>query len=197
MTEIRIIGLSLSCMVMLSACSLVEPDDLGSRLRCSESCYTPLRSRASPLVHPTKKGGEVPLVDDVPRGSLILGTFNISADFGFVLAALQHNARKVGADAVVIQKLTWWDINHWEESRQFVRTTRIPVSDAQKEEYQNNLKDYQSKRRQGKAAERPSEPTDSFKEETVSFPGRWSVNGGSSVEAVMLELPPARATLRQ
>ena len=196
MESCRIIGLLFFCITCLSACTLLHSDDFGARLRSSESCYAPLRPRIRPLESPIPEGTEVPLLDKVPQGSRILGTFKISSDFAFVLKALQYNARRVGADALVIQKLTWWDIKHWEEPRKVVQTTRIPVSDSEKQEYQNKLKEYEAMRREGKPAERPEQPKESVKEETVSYPGHWSVNGGSTAEAVMLELPPVRAEIR-
>jgi len=132
----------------------------------------------------------VPLLSETPPGSRILGTFKINADFALALKALEYNARRVGADAAVIQKLTWWDINHWEDPKTVTKTKVDPVSESEKKEYDEKLKEYEAKKREGKPAKKPAKPEDSRSEESVFVPGHWNHSGGAYLEAVMVELQP-------
>jgi hypothetical protein len=174
----------------LSACTAFQSESLGSLLKSSESCYTPILARSTPAGPVDGRTSQVPLLHKTPPGSGVLGSFKINADFGLILEALQYNARRVGADAVVIQKLTWWDINHWEDPKTFTRTKVVPVSDSEKEEYEQKLKEYEAKKSEGKPARKPCRPKDSRSEETVSMSGHWNVSGGAYLEALMVEYPP-------
>lgn len=180
-------GLPVLLAVWLSACASFQSDARGSLLKSSESCYTPILTRSTPADPVEGPASQVPLLHKTPPESRVLGSFKINADFGLILEALQHNARRVGADAVVIQKLTWWDINHWENPKTVTRTKVVPVSDSEKKEYEQKLKKYEAKRSEGKPARKPCRPEDSRSEETVSIPGHWNVSGGASLEALMVE----------
>jgi hypothetical protein len=171
----------------LCSCVTAGGDPLHKLLRASEDCYTPLRERRSPTVASDGGSGEVPLVNRMPPGSRVLGTFKISADFQLILRALQYNARRVGADAVVVHSLQWWDIRNWEAAKTVDRTETIQPTEEEKKAYREKLKQFEEARQQGKPVERPSAPTVSHKHEQVFVPGFWEVSGNASLEASFVE----------
>jgi hypothetical protein len=123
----------------------------------------------------------------------VLGTFKISADFQLILSALQYNAHRVGADAVVVHQLHWWDIRNWAEPKNVTKSETIEPSEQEKKDYQEKLKQYEEARKQGKSAEKPCAPKASRREEEVFIPGHWDVSGNASLEASFIErLSPTR-----
>jgi hypothetical protein len=109
----------------------------------------------------------------------VLGTFSISADFQLILQALQYNAHRVGADAVVVHKLQWWDIRNWADPRTVTKTETIQPTEQEKKEYREKLKEYEAAKQQGKSVKKPTEPTQTRREEEVFVPGHWQVQGNA------------------
>lgn len=173
--------------VWLGSCAQWEGDSRLKLLRASEDCYTPLRERRSPRVAWDGGFSEVPLLNRMPPGSRVLGTYKISADFQLILQALQHNARRVGADAVVVHSLQWWDIRNYEAAKTVDRTETIQPTEEEKKEYREKLKQFEEARQKGKPAERPTAPTASHKHAQVFVPGYWEVSGNASLEASLVE----------
>ena len=76
-------------------------------LKAREACFVPIAARTTQK-RPSKNVEErVPWVSDWVAGNLALGEFKMSADFPTVLASVQYNALRVGADAVLIKQLVW------------------------------------------------------------------------------------------
>ncbi len=170
--------------LLLSACT---PDASILPLKSSESCYTPVSPRQKPPLPRKDAGSPVPLLDSPPPGSRVLGRFEINADFGTVLRALQYNAHRVGADAVVIEKIHWWDVKAWIEPRSVYHTTITEPTDSQKADYQERLKAYEQAKKEGKSATRPDPPRATRETESKLLPGRWDTSSGAFVAALFLE----------
>ena len=181
-TRVQRIIVALTCF--LSACT----SNSGSRLLMSgdssESCYSQISTRKIPKVSSMKVGTQVPFLDKAPAGSRVLGEFSINADFATILKALQYNAHRVGADAVVIKKLSWWDIKSWAEPETVHSTKTISPTDDEKKEYKKQLQLH----REGKA-KRPEPPQDKHETSEQFIPGHWKVQGGARLEALFLETP--------
>jgi hypothetical protein len=174
--------------VWLCSCATVFETESARMLRASESCYAALRERQTPRVDPSGAAfSSVPLLSRTPPGSRVLGTFKISADFKLILSALQHNARRVGADAVVVHRLQWWDIRNWAEPKNVTRTETVQPTEQEKKDFQEKLKQYEEAKKQGKAVEKPCAPKASRTEEQVFIPGHWNVAGNASLEASFIE----------
>lgn len=175
----------------ITSCSLWQGLDPARMLKASESCYTPLRERITPWGAPAGPSPPVPLLSQMPSGSRVLGTFSISADFQLILQALQYNAHRVGADAVVVHKLQWWDIRNWADPRTVTKTETIQPTEQEKKEYREKLKEYEAAKQQGKSVKKPTEPTQTRREEEVFVPGHWQVQGNASLEASFIERVPS------
>jgi hypothetical protein len=65
----------------------------------SESAYRPTTTEIYP---PKSETDPVPFVDKVPKKSKVIGLFHYSTerDRNFAMRCIEHNARKVGADAI-------------------------------------------------------------------------------------------------
>jgi hypothetical protein len=175
----------------MTSCSLWQGNDPATLLKASETCYTPIRERKTPWGTSTGPSQPVPVLEQMPLGSRVLGTFSISADFRLILEALQYNAHRVGADAVVVHKLQWWDIRNWAAPTTVTKTERIQPTEQDKKEYREKLKEYEEAKQQGKPAKKPCEPTETRREEQVFVPGHWQVQGNASLEASFIERVPA------
>ncbi|MEY5026919.1 MAG: hypothetical protein RLZZ244_2447 [Verrucomicrobiota bacterium] len=75
-----------------------------ARLRQSESFYRSTTAEAFP---PRSPETPIPLLDVRPKDSRVIGRFPFSTLRGpqFAIEAAQHNARRVGADSVLVRKL--------------------------------------------------------------------------------------------
>lgn len=180
-TTTRIRGIIGALACMLSSCA---GDSESQRLMSSKYCYTQISTRNIPRVSSIKARTQVPLLENAPAGSRLLGRFSINADFATILTTLQYNAHRVGADAVVIKKLTWWDIKAWEEPRTEHSTKIISPTDDEKAEFKKQLQLY----KEGKA-KRPEPPQDKRETSEQFIPGHWKIQGGAYLEALFLETP--------
>jgi hypothetical protein len=95
-------------------------------LRKSELYY---RATSMEQFPPKPETEKIPFLDRAPKGSRVIGVFHFSTDRGrdFAMRSIEHNARKVGADAVWVRGLgegqfpqTQQIPAHW-ESRPFTR----------------------------------------------------------------------------
>lgn len=171
-------------VLLASGCSADRKLEL---LKASEACFVPIAARTTQR-RPSKNVEErVPWVSDWVAGSLALGEFKISADFPTVLASVQYNALRVGADAVLIKKLVWWDIRAWNDPKTVYHTTTIQPTDADRKTYEEQLKSYEQAKQAGKKASRPEPPKATQKTEAQSVPGQWETHGGASLEALYLQ----------
>jgi hypothetical protein len=171
----------------MPSCSLWPESESAYMLKASESCYTPIRGRKTSWGSGAGPSPQVPVLEQMPPGSRVLGTFSISADFRLILEALQYNAHRVGADAVVVRKLQWWDIRNWADPQTVTKTETIQPTEQEKKAYREKLKEYEEARQQGKPAIKPCEPTQTRREEKVFVPGHWQVQGNASLEAFFVE----------
>ena len=176
------------------SCASSPKDNLSAILRSSESCYTPIHVRTTPIDQALNAISEVPVLNTPPPRGRVLGTFKITGNHLVILKALQYNAHRVGADAIVIEKINWWDINNWEGPKTVNRTKSTPPSETEKDEYKENLKKYEEAKKQGKAAEKPAPPKYSTSDETIAVPGHWQVSGGAYLEAIFIETDPHRGS---
>jgi hypothetical protein len=73
-------------------------------LRRSELYYKATSLEQLPAKPETER---IPFLDKVPKGSRVLGVFQFSTERGrdFALRSIEHNARRVGADAVWVRTL--------------------------------------------------------------------------------------------
>jgi hypothetical protein len=173
-------------VLLASGCSADRELEL---LKASEACFVPIAARTTQR-RPSKNVEErVPWVSDWVSGSHTLGAFKISADLPTVLAAVQYNALRVGADAVLIKKLECWDIRVWNDPKTISHTTTIQPTDADRKTYQEQLKSYEQAKHAGKKASRPEPPKATQKTELQSVPGQWETHGGASLEALYLQTP--------
>jgi hypothetical protein len=171
-------------VLLASGCSADRKLEL---LKASEACFVPIAARTTQR-RPSKNVEErVPWVSDWVAGSLVLGEFKISADFPTILASVQYNALRVGADAVLIKKLVWWDIRAWNDPKTVYHTTTIQPTDEDRKTYEKQLKSYEQAKQAGKKASRPEPPKATQKTELQSVPGQWETHGGASLEALYLQ----------
>ena len=86
-------------------------------LRRSELYY---RATSLERLPPKPETENIPFLDKVPKGSRVLGVFHFSTERGrdFAMLSIEHNARKVGADAVWVRGLG---------EGQFPRTHHVPA----------------------------------------------------------------------
>jgi hypothetical protein len=171
-------------VLLASGCSADRKREV---LKASEACFIPIAARTTQR-RPSKTVEErVPWVSDWIAGSLALGELKISADFPTVLSAVQYNALRVGADAVLIKKLVWWDIRAWSDPKTVYQTTTIQPTDADRKTYEEQLKSYEQAKQAGKKASRPEPPKATHKTELRSVPGQWETHGAASLEALYLQ----------
>jgi hypothetical protein len=78
-----------------------------ARLRETEIFYRANSRRAFP---PKPENTEVPVLSKAPLGSLVIGRFQFSTLRGsrFAMEAAKHNARKAGADALLLKEFRDW-----------------------------------------------------------------------------------------
>ncbi len=171
-------------VLLASGCSADRKLEL---LKASEVCFVPIAARTTQRRTSENVEERVPWVSDWVAGSLALGEFKISADFPTVLASVQYNALRVGADAVLIKKLEWWDIRAWNDPKTVYHTTTIQPTDADRKTYEEQLKSYEQAKQAGKKASRPEPPKATQKTELQSVPGQWETHGGASLEALYLQ----------
>jgi len=97
-----------------------------SALRRSELYY---KATSLEVLPPKPETEKILFLDKVPKGSRVLGVFQFSTERGrdFAMRSLEHNARRVGADAVWVRRLGEGQIPqtqtvpaHW-EPRPFTR----------------------------------------------------------------------------
>lgn len=180
------LGRALIITLSFSACS-TGPDL--ERLKSSESCYTPFTERAHPKPSGWPLKEKVPWIETEPPGSRRLGDFKISADFATVLRAVEYNAKRVGADAVLINKINWWDLKDWAEPRTVRHTKTTPPTENEWKEYEKQRQAYERSRAEGKKTSPPERPKDTKETFDEDLPGRWTVQGSAYLEAIFLETP--------
>ncbi len=73
-------------------------------LRRSELYY---KATSAARFAPKPETESIPFLDKVPKGSRVIGLFQFSTERGrdFAMRSIEHNARKVGADAVWVRGL--------------------------------------------------------------------------------------------
>jgi hypothetical protein len=173
------------CGVLLaSGCSADRKLEV---LKASEACFIPIAARTTQRRLSKTVEERVPWVSDWVAGSLVLGEFKMSADFPTILASVQYNALRVGADAVLIKKLVWWDIRAWNDPKTVYHTTTIQPTDEDRKTYEERLKSYEQAKQAGKKASRPEPPKATHKTELQSVPGQWETHGAASLEALYLQ----------
>jgi hypothetical protein len=95
-------------------------------LRRSELYY---KATSLERLSPKPETESIPFLDKVPKGSRILGVFQFSTERGrdFAMRSIEHNARRVGADAAWVRSLGEGHVPqshhvpaHW-ETRPFTR----------------------------------------------------------------------------
>lgn len=179
-------GGALLITLSFPACSM-NPDF--ARLQSSESCYTPFATRTHPKLSGSGFKAKVPWVETEPPGSRRLGDFKISADFATVLRAVEYNAKRVGADAVLITKINWWDIKTWAEPRTIRHTKTTPPTEDEWKEYEKQRQAYERAKAEGKKTKPPERPKDAKETFDEDYPGRWNIQGSAYLEALFLETP--------
>lgn len=97
------LGIALCLLGLLPGCAAIKR----AQLQKTELFY---RAENLSTYPPKPPGTPIPTLDKQPPRSAILGRFEFSTLKGsaFALEAAQHNARRVGADAIVLRSLHDW-----------------------------------------------------------------------------------------
>ncbi|MEI6715185.1 MAG: hypothetical protein WCO60_15610 [Verrucomicrobiota bacterium] len=160
-----------------------------SPLKATEYCFVPLGNDTYPS-RVWARGERVPVLQNIPKGHRVIGHFSAYyADSSkFLEDAMDYNAKRVGADAIVVQNITrlpdrYFVADHVEKTEKWVSPDK-----SDRDWYREKRKEFETKAARGVWGMPPEEPRAKRQVTSEKFvPEHWAIRSErASVEAVFL-----------
>ncbi len=160
-----------------------------SSVKDTEYCFVPVGNKTYPC-RSWATGERVPVMEAVPKGYRVIGHFRAyAADSSkFLMDAMDYNAKRVGADAIVVQNLTRNPDRHFVAEYVAEKKEVVSPSEADRKAYRERLQEFEFKKVRGIFSSPPERPQ--THERVVSserVPAHWAIRSErASVEAVFV-----------